>query len=100
MRLNIAICNLKHLHIPPNYDNIELFILTMMILKKNIPPNSDNIEKEKFLVLALPIDLLTKPLLPHIAWVFVIYRHYHHHNRHRHHPHIASTEGAFRRPIA
>ena len=86
MRLNIAICNLKHLHIPPNYDNIELFILTMMILKKNIPPNSDNIEKEKFLVLALPIDLLTQPLLPHIAWVFVIYRHYHHHNRHRHHP--------------
>ena len=79
MRLNIAICNLKHLH---------------------IPPNSDNIEKEKFLVLALPIDLLTKPLLPHIAWVFVIYRHYHHHNRHRHHPHIASIEGAFRRPIA
>ena len=75
MRLNIAICNLKHLHIPPNYDNIE-----------NIPPNSDNIEKEKFLVLALPIDLLTQPLLPHIAWVFVIYRHYHHHNRHRHHP--------------
>ena len=21
--LNIAMCNLKHLHIPPNYDNIE-----------------------------------------------------------------------------
>ena len=76
MRLNITICNLKHLHIPPlNYDNIEIFLLTMMILKKNIPPNSDNIdniEKEKFLVLALPIDFPTQPLLPHIARVFVI----------------------------